>query len=331
MRSSIAFLLLTSVFAFGCEQTSETCSKQIRDLGDVCPVTHKPELVAEGSDECQGNASYGSGQAAGNGGCVSVGSCTVFCKEVPSPCDCGAKEVRKDRIICNEDCPESCGDGTCAKGETHRSCARDCEFDPDAESSGNDVDDVQETSRSLQEDTDSSSSACDEAANALRECGLLTEGDFGCSNVADDPTLECYFEECFSGASCSQLEELTCGAEGAVPDCIEYCFGYTCNDGTPLDTIAICDGYADCPDYEDELYCVSCASGEVIPEFWICDEYIDCSDASDESSCNYANAFVCDDGLQIPNSWICDQEADCSGGEDEDQDCPPAAELLCGE
>jgi hypothetical protein len=188
----------------------------------------------------------------------------------------------------------------------------------------------------------SAAAECSGAAQRLRSCGLLSDGDDGCDRLDEQDEARCIFV-CLQRATCDELETAIC-AGGDVSDvpsvqaCGAACTersGFRCRDGSgdviPSDWE--CDTEADCADGSDEASCAgelfTCDGGNtMIPLDWQCDAYPDCADASDEDGCA-SQSFECADGSDVlPLDWQCDGEADCADASDEDG-CEPRAELLC--
>ncbi|CAG0918395.1 unnamed protein product [Notodromas monacha] len=76
------------------------------------------------------------------------------------------------------------------------------------------------------------------------------------------------------------------------PDCGTGMF--QCSDGSCISNRQICDGYAQCPEQEDERNCINqCNSNEFrckrtyecVPSSSVCNGYQDCSDGTDEANC----------------------------------------------
>lgn len=182
---------------------------------------------------------------------------------------------------------------------------------------------------------------CSRAAQKLRSCGVLTDGDDGCDAVNTSDEARCIFD-CIQEAPCDELESAVC-TSGDVTDapsvqsCGSACVtssGFRCADGSgdviPSDWE--CDTEADCADGSDEANCAgrlfTCDGGSTtLPLDWECDGYPDCADQSDEVDCA-DQIFQCADGGEVPIDWQCDGEPDCPDGTDE-AGCEPQAELLC--
>ena len=90
-------------------------------------------------------------------------------------------------------------------------------------------------------------------------------------------TYKAFFAFFFAEAPCSEGE-------------------FSCSDGVCINTEWECDGYADCSDRGDELFCCpdsqfNCANGRCIELSQVCDENDDCRDNSDETQCR-GNCYV---------------------------------------
>jgi hypothetical protein len=162
--------------------------------------------------------------------------------------------------------------------------------------------------------TDDYTSDCSGLTQRMRDCGLLSDGAFHCSEP-DSVTDVCAFE-CYSIASCAILEEMQCKgtAARALEDCLVQCSIFTCGSGERLPQFWVCDRDPDCADGSDEADCFQCDSGGVLPTEARCDANQDCADGSDEAGCD---AFACDSGEKIPVPYRCDLEADCDDASDE--------------
>lgn len=148
----------------------------------------------------------------------------------------------------------------------------------------------------------------------LRDCGILSEGPFACTDP-ETPTAECRYR-CVTMASCAILSELTCQHSAALPlqECLAECDEFKCASGGAIVPSWVCDGEADCSDGSDEGECFTCGSGEVFPPSYACDFYGDCADGSDEHGCD---GFTCGSGELIRESSECDLFVDCADGSDE--------------
>src|SRR5690606_24324687 len=95
---------------------------------------------------------------------------------------------------------------------------------------------------------------------------------------------------------------------------------WPCDSGMLINPDALCDGYVDCDDETDEVYCDGdyfvCDGGTLfISVDKVCDDDVDCEDGTDEDYCEYA--FYCDELFAVFPELVCDGRVDCDGGWDE--------------
>lgn len=162
--------------------------------------------------------------------------------------------------------------------------------------------------------TDPHEPNCDGYKQRLRDCGILGEGPFTCSEPETELAVCVY--ECVARASCGILSDLLCNKVRAFPleECFVDCNAFQCNSGEPVTSLFVCDGYADCADGSDENSCFVCGSGEMYPPRFVCDYTRHCIDGSDEHACDM---FACDSGDQVPPGRECDLVPDCPDASDE--------------
>ena len=165
--------------------------------------------------------------------------------------------------------------------------------------------------------TDEYQPTCAGYTDKLRDCGILGDGPYSCTEP-QTPTAECRYG-CVTMASCQILSDLVCAYVPAEPlaQCLTKCDAFKCTSGESIVPTWVCDGEADCSDGSDEGSCFSCGSGEVFPPSYRCDFYLDCADGSDEAGCE---GFRCGSGEVIPEFLECDLNVDCEDGSDE-ADC----------
>ena len=159
--------------------------------------------------------------------------------------------------------------------------------------------------------------SCAGYTQRLRDCGILGEGPFTCSEPESEVDVCVY--ECVGLASCGILSQLLCNGLRAFPleECFNNCSAFQCASGEPIGSMFVCDDYVDCADGSDESDCFVCGSGETYPPRFVCDDYVQCIDGSDEHACD---RFECASGETIPNNRECDLNPDCPDGSDE-KDC----------
>lgn len=155
---------------------------------------------------------------------------------------------------------------------------------------------------------------CDGYTQRLRDCGILGEGPFTCTDP--DSEVDVCVYECVALASCGILSQLLCNGVRAFPleQCFIDCNAFQCGSGEAVASLFLCDGYVDCADGSDEDTCFVCGSGEVYPQRLVCDYTSHCIDGSDEHACDM---FECDSGDKIPPHRECDLIPDCPDASDE--------------
>ncbi len=163
----------------------------------------------------------------------------------------------------------------------------------------------------------------------LRDCGLITSGQYGPS-LSDaypdtEPSAAEFCEvECIVSADCSEVEIAVCSdqpseLEACFEDCAQLAPSFQCGDGEEIPAEWECDTEEDCTDGSDEADCRGflCGDGEEIPEGFVCDGETDCPGGEDEEGCRAPQAFVCNDGSEVPAYMECDGGEDCVDGSDE--------------
>lgn len=123
-------LLLGYCAVTGCSHAADAgtkCSQNVATLGSVCPAGTAPTLASQANGNCDASGQYhpADDTVAVAGTCTESGACQVACI-LTTQCPCGASVIGKDQIVCRDECPEGCGDGSCEGRETSASCAIDC-------------------------------------------------------------------------------------------------------------------------------------------------------------------------------------------------------------
>ncbi|XP_018098620.1 atrial natriuretic peptide-converting enzyme [Xenopus laevis] len=112
--------------------------------------------------------------------------------------------------------------------------------------------------------------------------------------------------------------------KGKQSPCREH-DSFLCANGVCIQKKLTCNGYNDCDDWSDEVYCncsehlFRCNTGKCLNRSLVCDGYDDCGDLSDEQNCgcNPLESYRCGDGRCITLSWVCDGDHDCADKSDE--------------
>jgi len=151
---------------------------------------------------------------------------------------------------------------------------------------------------------------CQSAADKLASCELL-EGSVDCATAPSDPLSACVFA-CYGPASCEDIQATVCAATMAsFADCLTACqdIEVMCDDGTSYPASWMCDGFADCPNAEDEADCgqtFDCGDGSTVPGSYVCDDFLDCNNGADEANCA---TLVCPEPPPPEQVATCDEAA----------------------
>ncbi len=150
---------------------------------------------------------------------------------------------------------------------------------------------------------------CADAAERLRGCGLLSEGELRCGLLLNERYVECV-RPCFEAASCEDFRAQACDdADNELGLCIDRCqyeaATFDCGDGTRIDPDDRCDDVPDCASGADEQRCdelpvqavFDCADGQRVLDGERCDGALDCADGSDEAGCPMRAMTLCPGGF----------------------------------
>lgn len=186
----------------------------------------------------------------------------------------------------------------------------------------------------------------DEVVVRLRECDLITDGEFHFSDTGERALcrLHCMGEM----TDCLAVERVFCDdglGDDSFNECLSKCYTYSC-DFITLPQDAVCDGLVDCPGGNDEEGCgdnwlLSCDNETILGAVRWCDGRVDCSDQSDELSCEGHPRFDCQNGSTVASQLVCNGRLDCveylspsflpfRDGSDE-LSCPGADFFSCGD
>ena len=204
----------------------------------TCPEDCGRPVCGDGVCECpenQDNCCQDCG--CGDPGCTTcnaaTGACDSNCGNGTCEPDCG-----ENCETCAEDCPTTCGDGTCECGENAENCCEDCGC-PACQSC---VDGACQS--------DCGDGACDPACEDCNSCPT------DCAPTCGDSTCECG-EDCNNCAEdCQDCGDGCCDADAGenCDTCPTDC-PPTCGDGVCECGETNCDCPADCPSVCDDGCC----------------------------------------------------------------------------
>jgi hypothetical protein len=167
----------------------------------------------------------------------------------------------------------------------------------------------------------------EDVIDRLRSCELLTEGFL--QDLPVYAPTECY-RQCLGEGSCEELEAALCRSDVELLVACDRRCAFTCASGAIVAVDAVCNGFEDCAEGEDEVDCPVhvCDDGtEVMGANVLCDGRQQCPDRSDEEGCPIdcdrrfhedCPPFVCDDGQEVQSTARCNGWPQCMDESDEE-------------